>query len=203
LPLRDLIAWIPGVRPAARHGRRLRDRLLHPWRRREALATVRRTRSARRIVVLCLGNINRSPFAAALLRRGLQEAGDAAREVLSAGFIGPGRPSPPQAVALAAARGLDLSDHESRLVTREIVRDAGLVIVMNTVQARNVAREHGARASRVVILGDLDDVLLETREIRDPYDQAPAVYEASFARVERCVSVIVEELGRSRRRVAG
>jgi len=83
------------------------------------------------------------------------------------------------------------------------VRDAGLVIVMNTVQARNVAREHGARASQVVILGDLDDVWLETREIRDPYDQDLAVYEGSFARVERCVSALVEELVRSRRRVAG
>ena len=50
------------------------------------------------------------------------------------GFIGPDRPSPPEAVAIAAERGVDLSGHRSQVVTAEILRDADLVLVMNRAQ---------------------------------------------------------------------
>ena len=78
------------------------DRLLHARRRREA-----RTRLAARrrgsVLVICHGNICRSPFAAALLSRELAPYGV---PVASAGFIGAGRPAPPEALAAARAGGL-------------------------------------------------------------------------------------------------
>src|SRR3989442_1774384 len=49
-------------------------RLLHPWRRRAARETLR-TRALRSILVVCHGNICRSPVAAALLRQALGPAG--------------------------------------------------------------------------------------------------------------------------------
>jgi protein-tyrosine phosphatase len=149
----------------------------------------------RRIVVVCLGNINRSAYAAALLRARLSTAGDTQVTVVSAGFIGPDRPSPPEAVALAARRGLDLTSHRSQLVTASLLQDADLVLVMSRAQGRAALNDHGYRdPARVIVLGDLDPMPVERREIRDPYDQERSVYEASFDRIERCVEALVSTL---------
>ena len=203
MTLREFIAGIPGLRPLARAVRSLPDRLLHPWRRRRARATLAGLGPVRRIVVLCLGNINRSPYAAAVLRARFVWAGIEPPEVVSAGFIGPGRPSPSGAIAFAAARGLDLSGHRSQVVAPETLRDADLVLVMSARQGAEVARNFGVPIGRIVVLGDLDSQLPDGREILDPFDKEPRVLEWSFARIERCVEGVVEELARTRRRAAG
>jgi protein-tyrosine phosphatase len=193
--MRDLIASIPGVRPLVRAVRHLPDRLLHPLRRRRALRALASSGPVRRIVVLCLGNINRSAYAAALLRTRLGGNAGEGPTILSAGFIGPDRPSPPEAIAIAAERGIDLSGHRSRLVSAELLRDADLVLVMNRTQRDAVLNDHGFRdSSRVLILGDLDPPGTERREIRDPYDQERGVYEASFSRIERCLEALVSTI---------
>src|SRR2546427_199033 len=77
-------------------------RVLHPLRRRRALALLRRHAPVRSVLVVCHGNMCRSPFAAGLLRPWLSGRGV---RVDSAGFLGPGGRSPPEAVAdLAALR---------------------------------------------------------------------------------------------------
>ena len=95
---------------------RVPDRLLHNGRRRAALAALA---SAERVpisvLVICNGNIFRSPFAAAVLRRALELRGLGRVRVDSAGFAGPGRPTPADAVAAAARRAIDLSRHASQL----------------------------------------------------------------------------------------
>lgn len=79
MALRELIAGMPRMRAMVRALRALPDRLLHPRRRRRAQATLARLGPVRRIVVLCLANINRSPFAAALLRARFVWAGSSRR----------------------------------------------------------------------------------------------------------------------------
>ena len=201
--LREVIAGIPGLQSLMRAVRSLPDRLLHPWRRRRARETLARLGPVRRIVVLCLGNMNRSPYAAAVMRARFVWAGIESPEVVSAGFIGAGRPSPPGAIALAAARGLDLSGHRSQVVAPETLRDADLVLVMNARQGAEVARNFGVRAGHIVVLGDLDSQLPDGREIVDPFDKEQRILEWSFARIERCVDAVVEELTGARRRAAG
>jgi len=195
--MRELIAAIPGMRPLVSAVRRLPDRLLHAPRRRRALRVLASLGPVRRIVVVCLGNINRSAYAAALLRTRLGTTDDDGPTVVSAGFIGPDRPSPPEAIGVAAARGVDLSGHRSQLITADVSRDADLVLVMNRAQRAAVLNDHAfPEPSRVIVLGDLDPLPVERREIRDPYDQERGVYEASFDRIERCVDAVVRAVGR-------
>src|SRR6266480_5816007 len=78
----------------ARTLRNTPDRLLHARRRREARGRLAGRRPAS-VLVICHGNICRSPFAAALLARELAPHGI---PVTSAGFIGAGRPAPPEAL---------------------------------------------------------------------------------------------------------
>ncbi|MDQ4134389.1 MAG: hypothetical protein M3179_14580, partial [Actinomycetota bacterium] len=85
------------------------------------------------ILLLCTGNICRSPVAEALLRQRLVDLGVDAR-VRSAGLLRAGQPASEYGQEILQARGLDLSQHRSRTVTREILRGAHLVVTM--------AREH-------------------------------------------------------------
>jgi len=168
--------------------RRTPDRLLHPFRRRKALEALRDRPRPGTLLVLCHGNICRSPFAAALLARELTPLGIA---VQSAGFIGFDRSSPGEAVAAAERHDLDLSDHRSRVVTTNLVRAADLVVVMDTTQRRLVCERFGRRPTDVMVLGDFDPVPVETRTIRDPVDQSREVFDEVYARIARCVRQLV------------
>ena len=143
------------------------------------------------VLVLCHGNIIRSPYAAARLqeqsaRRGL------GLEVGSAGFIGPGRSCPEFAISIAREHGLDLMGHESKLLDRETLSAAALVLVMNAEQKRALPR-----STRVVVLGDLDPVRGMPRAIPDPWGKPIEVCRESYERIDRCLSVLVEVLARA------
>ena len=169
------------------------DRLLHSVRRRAALSMVADRRRPASVLVVCHGNICRSPFAAAALRKAL--AGTAI-EVASGGFIGPDRRPPAEAVLVAARCGIDLSGHRSRLLVRDLVLGAGLVVVMDPDQRRAVCERFGPYPRDVLVLGDLDPEPVESRGIRDPVDQPAEVFADVYARLERCVGALAAALKR-------
>jgi protein-tyrosine phosphatase len=159
-------------------------------RHRQALAALRGLTRGGRLLVVCHGNICRSPYAAALLRRALEGSGIS---VESAGFVGPGRAAPTFAATTARRRGADLSAHRSQLLNAQLVRAAQLIVVMDTEQRTRVRREWPT-AGRIVLLGDLDPLPIAKRAIRDPYDQSPAVFDEVFVRIERCTAVLARSL---------
>jgi protein-tyrosine-phosphatase len=166
-------------------------RLLHPLRRRRALDAVRRRRLPAVVLVVCHGNICRSPFAAALLARDL--AGRGVR-VESAGFVGPDRSCPREAVTAAARRGVDLSAHRSALLMADSVRSADLIVVMDPAQGQAICDRFGRLCRDVLVLGELDPVTQATRVILDPVEQGPEVFAESYERIERCVGELVTVL---------
>jgi protein-tyrosine phosphatase len=85
------------------------------------------------ILILCTGNICRSPMAEAFLRHRLEEIGAEAR-VRSAGLLDDGRPAPREGIAVLGDLGFDTSEHRSRRMTADMIRGADLVLCM--------AREH-------------------------------------------------------------
>lgn len=170
-----------------RLGRHAPDRLLHSLRRRGVRAELARRPAPDSVLVICYGNICRSPFAAGLLRARLADTGV---RVESAGFFGPGRRSPDTAVAAARAWHVDLRPHRSQLLVPELVRAADILIVMDAQQRRAVCDNFGCRPRDVFLLGDCDPEPIRTRAVLDPMDRPLAVYEEVYARIERCVAVL-------------
>ena len=97
------------------------------------------------ILMLCTGNTCRSPMAAALLARRLDEAGVKAA-VSSAGLLFDGKPATDHGQAVMADRGLDTSGHVSRRLRPDLVTEVDLVIGM----ARRHVREAVALAPAVM-----------------------------------------------------
>src|SRR2546430_13950703 len=74
------------------------------------------------ILLVCTGNICRSPLAAALLERALKERGLDAIDVSSAGTgAGGGAPVSEGAYLVGLERGLGLSGHPAQLLPRAVV----------------------------------------------------------------------------------
>jgi protein-tyrosine phosphatase len=181
-----------GLRQFARSLWRIPERLLHPLRRRKALRRLRGGPLPRAVLVVCRGNIYRSPYAAGLLARDFSRAEQSAIRVESGGFLGWGRPCPPMAVEVAAMGGLDLSRHRSNQVVPTGVFTADLIVAVDPQEARAVREVFGREAGDVLILGDLDPEPIDTRGIEDPYEQSREVLERSYARIDRCVRQLVQ-----------
>lgn len=84
------------------------------------------------ILLVCTGNVCRSPIAEGFLRDALRRRfGDRAPEVTSAGTAGwEGSSAMPEAVHAARERGTDVSGHRARRLLAGHVEDADLVIAM-------------------------------------------------------------------------
>jgi protein-tyrosine phosphatase len=162
------------------------ERALHPRRHLKITLRLKNQPRPRRILVICHGNICRSPYLQAVLQRRLPDV-----VVTSAGFVGSGRPAPQVSLAVSAQRGLDLSGHRSQRITRSKVADADLVIVMDSEQARRVARRFRANPDRIAIAGDLEPTFDTSRSIRDPWKESADVFRASFDRLDRCADNLV------------
>lgn len=173
--------------------RHLPDRFLHPLRRQHAVAWLSGLPAPTNILIVCHGNICRSPYAAYQLRELLARAGHACT-VESAGFIGPDRPSPGNAIATAAARGIDLKPHRSQLLSKYLIDSAQLVIVMEARQADALRMVLGHVQAPILILGDLDPRPVETRTVRDPALQSRTVFAESYDRIDRCLRVLVHSI---------
>jgi len=171
--------------------RRVLDQLLHSSRRRAAHGVLAAHRPLRSVLVVCNGNIFRSPFAAAVLGWALGREGRRGVCVESAGFIGPGRPSPADAVEAAARRGIDLRGHRSQPLTPDLVRTADVIFVMDTAQRRLLCERFGRAPRDVVLLGDFDPGPVTSRAIEDPWEQGPDVCETVYGRIERCIGALV------------
>lgn len=109
------------------------------------------------ILVVCTGNICRSPIAEELLRRELvRRFGAAAPDVSSAGTIAwDGNPATPETVIAARERGVEIQGHRARGLTRAMVDEADLVLCMAAEHRRSVIDASPAAADRTFALKEL------------------------------------------------
>ena len=146
-----------------------------------------------KILLVCTGNICRSPLAAALLQRALAERGIEGIDVSSAGTgAWDGAPVSEGAYLVGLERGLDLSAHRARLLTRELVEQADLVLTM--------ARHHRARVDelggegRVFVLGEYAGREGDEAEVSDPFGGDLEVYRDTCVELQALVEAAVERI---------
>jgi len=151
---------------------------------------------ARSILVVCHGNIIRSPMAAALLRMRAARVAPLALEVFSAGTSArEGGPADPRAIVAAQELGIDLRSHQAQRLTPALVQRADLVIAMDFVNEATIIALAPAAAKKTVLLGAFRDPgEIPSLEIADPYTGELADVRRCYAELDTCVTRLARAL---------
>ncbi|MDP9243129.1 MAG: low molecular weight phosphatase family protein [Actinomycetota bacterium] len=115
------------------------------------------------ILVVCTGNICRSPIAEGVLRAEFgRRLGERAPEVISAGTAGwEGSPAMPESVDAAAELGADISGHVAHLLSSHDVARADLIVGMSSEHRDEVIHSTPGAAQKTFTLKELVRLLEE------------------------------------------
>jgi len=136
------------------------------------------------VLMVCTGNICRSPLAAALLARSLQESQIKGVCVRSAGTLEMnGRSASFWALQIARQHGLDLTKHKARKATQELVAQSDIVVAMSPENAEYLISLYPQAAQRMITL-----------QIPDPYGQARPAYEEAFDKIQEAIPMLLDRI---------
>lgn len=145
------------------------------------------------MLFVCLGNICRSPFAerlAAARRPGIR--------CLSAGIkTTQSARSPTEACEAAATRGIWLDGHRPMTLTRQMVDEYDLVIVMEAGQLEQLRGLYPAAVPRLFLLPLFQSGAprgYERYNIADPFSRPRSEYDECYDRIDRAVAGLLTAL---------
>jgi len=145
------------------------------------------------ILVVCVGNICRSPLGERLLATKIAERG-LDITVASAGIAAlEGHGADDDATAVAAARDVSLDGHVARQFTYEIGAQHALILVMEAGHKREIVKTAPDLSGRIMLF----DQWVGAKGIPDPYRRSVTFHEEVFAKVESAANAWVDKLEKS------
>jgi protein-tyrosine-phosphatase/predicted ATP-grasp superfamily ATP-dependent carboligase len=152
--------------------------LISPWgRRRLTMAARSAWVEAGSVLFVCKGNVCRSPFAEAVLKRdGVFE------RVTSAGYHPlSGRAAPDLAIVTARELGIDLKDHRSRILTRADLDGHDAIFVFDIENRERLIQEYPDLKGRLHWLGSL--VTSGSLFVADPWSGTIDDFRRAYSRI--------------------
>lgn len=149
--------------------------------------------AARRVLLVCMGNICRSPMAEGLLRAHAKSLG-VAMAFDSAGTHGyhVGAPPDPRARRVCHDRGIDIDDLRARQVEAADFQHFDWVLVADHDNLATLRRRFGAPANLDLLLGFAG--ISQPAEVPDPYYGTLGDFESVFALLDRAAPGVLQRL---------
>lgn len=140
----------------------------------------------RRILVVCEGNICRSPVAASILQQALPGS-----EVTSAGLRAlVDEETDPDMVSIAEAEGIRCLPHRARQLSDSMCSNADLILVMDDSQRQKIRYQWPMFSGKVMLLG----AWCASKSVPDPYRQSRDFQLAVLKQIKQACESWAEKL---------
>lgn len=131
------------------------------------------------VLVVCVGNICRSPLGERVLQAELAERGAQVR-VSSAGLHAMvGDPADAETSLVAGHNGISLDGHKARQFTQDLGREHDLILVMEAAHKADILRSAPALSGKTFLF----DQWSGGKGIGDPYRRSREFHEAVYAMI--------------------
>ena len=134
------------------------------------------------ILIICTANICRSPVAEAILRDRLSKRGLQDWTVSSAGtWAQQVRGASENSVIVVSEYGLDIRDHQARMVEEENLNEADLVLCMEIGHAEALKAEFPDKSYKIFLISEMSG---RTFSVNDPFGEPLIAYRRMAAELE-------------------
>lgn len=131
------------------------------------------------ILVVCIGNICRSPMAEYFLKQEFPHL-----QIESAGISGlVGHAADAKASRCMQRLGIDMSSHVARKLNAELVKKADLILVMSQNQQKHVEQTWPFAKGKTFRLGHW-----QAKNVADPYQHDQAVFDETCQLIQACIA---------------
>ncbi len=148
-------------------------------------------------MMICAGNLCRSPFAHVYMQQRLEKAHmEMGVDIFSRGLLAlPGQKPPHEALQAAAELGVDISDHVSQPMLAPDIERAGLILVMGPAQRKHILKARPDSIGRVFLLSHVSPAPLTDQPVDDPMGKDKDSYLRVYAEIMRHVDAWINRFG--------
>jgi tRNA threonylcarbamoyl adenosine modification protein (Sua5/YciO/YrdC/YwlC family) len=149
-----------------------------------------------KFLFVCTGNTCRSPMAAGIFRKYLSEKLQCEVEqidkmgykISSAGIIDlESSPASAEARAACAAKGIDITAHRSKVLSRELIEENDFIFAMSRTHVERVTALNPEAANKCMLMA-------ENKDIPDPIGQGQQVFNSCADLIEKAVKKRISEM---------
>jgi len=143
-----------------------------------------------KILVVCVGNICRSPTGERVLQKLLTN-----KQVASAGIAAEksrllGKPADETAILIAAENGVDVKGHQSQQVTPQLCAQYDLILVMEKGHMEALTRISPEARGKTMLFGQW----IGQQDIPDPYRQSREAFEHAYKLIDEAAQAWAKKL---------
>ncbi|MEZ9570541.1 low molecular weight phosphotyrosine protein phosphatase [Vibrio splendidus] len=143
-----------------------------------------------KILVVCVGNICRSPTGERVLQQLLPN-----KEVASAGIAVEkscliGKPADDTAILIAAENGVDVENHQSQQVTPQLCAQYDLILVMEKGHMEALTQISPEARGKTMLFGQW----ISQKDIPDPHRQSREAFEYAYKLIDEAANKWVNQL---------
>lgn len=143
-----------------------------------------------KILVVCVGNICRSPTGERILQKLLPN-----KEVASAGIAAEksrliGKPADEIAILIAAENSVDVENHKSQQVTPQLCAQYDLILVMEKGHIEALSQISPESRGKTMLFGQW----IGQKNIPDPYRQSREAFEYAYKLLEDAAKAWAKKL---------